>query len=204
MGLFSRKRKGSGLEAVANAQVGSPLTLQGRSGVITGTLVFSSAGDHWVEHLVTLSEGERVWVSIENFDTTVATRWDTAALSRVRGGPDDTRVSYDAVSFTRSEAGAASFVAKGETGCDENGSVDFVDFSAPDGRRLGFERYGEVGARRRSIATVGVCPNCGAPLAVDAHGRCNHCGAAATVDEGQWGEWEVSTGTDVTGALSLG
>ena len=57
MGFFNRKRKGSGLEAVANAPVGSRLELQGRSGAITGTLVFSSAGDDWVEHLVTLDDG---------------------------------------------------------------------------------------------------------------------------------------------------
>lgn len=203
MGFFNRKRKGSELEAVANAPVGASVQLQGRSGTISGTLVFSSAGDHWVEHLITQEDGQRIWVSIENFDTTVGTRWDVASVSRVRGGPNDTRVSYDAVNYNRSEAGSASFVSKGDTGCDENGTVDFVDFAAPDGSRLGFERYGEVGARRRSIATVGVCPNCGAPLTVDVHGRCSHCNAAAGVDEGTWGEWEVSTGTDISDQISL-
>jgi hypothetical protein len=124
-------------------------------------------------------------------------------LGRVRGGPNDTRVSYDAINYSRSEAGSASFVSKGDTGCDANGTVDYIDFASPDGGRLGFERYGEIGARRRSTATVGVCPNCGAPLTVDVHGRCTHCNATASVDEGEWGEWEVCTGTDVSGALSL-
>lgn len=203
MGLFRRKNNGAGLEAVANAPVGSRVRLQGQQGTITGTVVFSSAGDHWVEHVITMEGGGRLWVSVENFDTTVGTRWDPADVARVRGGPNDTRVSYDAVSYARSEAASASFVSKGETGCAVNGSVDYVDFAAPDGNRLGFERFGEVGARRRSIATMGVCPNCGAPLTVDAHGRCTHCNAAATVDEGVWGDWEVSTGTDVSSDLSL-
>lgn len=203
MGFFSRKRT-SALEAVANAPVGARVIVEGAGATIVGTLVFQSGGDRWVEHRLTTDDGRQVWVSIENFDTTVATRWDLADPSAVTGGPDGTRSGYGGTPFTRSETGMASFISKGDTGCNENGSVDFVDFAADDGRRLGFERYGEIGARRRSIAVAGNCPNCGAGLTVDPHGRCQHCGAAATADVGQWDDWEVSVGTDVTSALTLG
>lgn len=202
MGFFKRNRTSS-LEAVANAPVGSRVNIEGKGAVIIGTLVFDNSGDHWVEHRLRTDDGRQVWVSIENFDTTVGTRWDLADPSAVHGGPDVVRTDYGGVRFDRSETGMASFVAKGDTGCSENGSVDFVDFSSGDGRRLGFERYGEVGARRRSIAVAGNCPNCGAGLTVDPHGRCEHCGAAATADVGQWDDWEVSVGTDVTNSLAL-
>ncbi|HRA35857.1 MAG TPA: DUF4178 domain-containing protein [Acidimicrobiales bacterium] len=202
MGFFKRNRT-SDLEAVANAPVGARVTVEGTGAVIGGTLVFENAGDRWVEHRFATDDGRQMWVSIENFDRTVATRWDLADPNAVTGGPDVARAGYQGTPFNRSETGTASFVAKGDTGCSENGSVDFVDFSSGDGRRLGFERYGEVGARRRSIAVAGNCPNCGAGLSVDPHGRCEHCGASATVDVGQWGDWEVVIGTDITDALKL-
>ena len=53
-----------------------------------GTLVFDNSGDHWVEHRLRTDDGRQVWVSIENFDTTVGTRWDLADPSAVHGGPD--------------------------------------------------------------------------------------------------------------------
>lgn len=202
MGFFKRDRT-SALEAVANAPVGSRVTIDGTGAVISGTVVFENAGDRWVEHRLATDDGRQMWVSIENFDRTVGTRWDLADPAAVSGGPDAARSGYDGTVFTRSETGTASFVTKGDTGCSENGSIDFVDFTADDGRRLGFERFGEVGARRRSIAVAGNCPNCGAGLTVDPHGRCEHCGAAATVDAGQWGDWEVAIGTDVTDLIEL-
>ena len=202
MGLFNRNRT-SELEAVANAPVGASGRVDGIDAVIAGTIVFENAGDRWVEHCLAVGDGRQIWVSIENFDTTVATRWEAIDAAAVTGGPDANRCGYSSTAFTRSESGTASFVSKGETGCSPNGSVDFVDFSATDGSRLGFERFGEVGARRRSIAVSGNCPNCGAGLTVDPHGRCVHCGAAATVDEGQWGDWEVRLGTDVTKSITL-
>ena len=202
MGLFSRNRT-SALESVANAPVGALVTVADLQTRIAGTLVFENSGDRWVEQCLTTGDGHQIWVSIENFDTTIATRWEVADPGAVVGGPDDKRCTYQGTTYKRSETGTASFVSKGETGCDPSGSVDFVDFQADDGRRLGFERFGEVGARRRSIAVSGNCPNCGAGLAVDPHGRCQHCGAAATVDDGQWGEWEVRIGTDVTNSVSV-
>lgn len=203
MGFFRRKRPNE-LEAVANAPVGARISLAGRAATIAGTLVFENSGDRWVEHRITFDDGTHAWVSVENFDTTIATRWDLADPSAITGGPTETRVGYQGTTFTRSETGMASFISKGDTDCDPNGSIDFVDFSADGGRRLGFERYGEIGARRRSIAVAGNCPNCGAGLTVDPHGRCEHCGAAATIDVGQWGEWEVSVGTDVSADVKLG
>ena len=129
MGFFKRNRT-SDLEAVANAPVGARVTVEGTGAVIGGTLVFENAGDRWVEHRFATDDGRQMWVSIENFDRTVATRWDLADPNAVTGGPDVARAGYQGTPFNRSETGTASFVAKGDTGCSENGSVDFVDFSS--------------------------------------------------------------------------
>lgn len=201
MALFRRSPTGA-LEAVANAPVGTSVQLGEASGHILGTLVFEEAGDRWVEHLLDCG-GFRVWVSIENFDRTVATQWTGVDAGAVAGGPDDLRIRFEAVDYRRSESGSASFASKGQTGVLESGSIDYVDFAADGGRRLGFERFGEIGARRRSMAVAGNCPSCGAPLAVDSTGRCTTCGGRPTVDVGQWDAWEISSGIDVSDRLRL-
>lgn len=200
--MFGKRNRTKAVEAVANAPVGAAVLIDGEQATIIGTCVFDEAGDRWVEHLVGFGDGRRVWVSIENFDETVATLWEMVDLHAVNGGPDDSTAGYDGTSFRRSESGTATYVAKGNTGCADSGTIRYADFTGPDGTRLSFERFGEEGAGRRSVATAGNCPNCGAGLRVDKFGKCSSCGSDAAVDVGEWDEWETSFGRDVTDRTS--
>lgn len=202
--MFGRKNRTKTLEAIANAPVGAAVRVSGEQATIIGTCIFDNAGDRWVEHLIGFGSGRRVWLSIENFDTTVATVWETADVHAVTGGPDDHRIDFGGNTYKRSESGMATFVSKGNTGCSETGSIRYTDFSGPNGTRLSLERFGEEGAGRRSVAVAGNCPNCGDGLRVDALGRCSSCGASAAVDHGDWDEWESALGTDVSDELALG
>ena len=196
--MFGKRNRTRALEAVANAPVGAAVRIGGDQATIIGTCVFDEAGDRWVEHLIGFGDGRRLWLSIEDFDEVVATLWQTVDLRAVDGGPDDARIRHQGATYERSESGTAAVTAKGGTGLPDQGAVRYADFTGPDGTRISFERFGAEGAGRRSIATAGSCPNCGAGLAVDKHGRCSHCGAAAEVDHGRWDEWETALGRDVT------
>lgn len=202
-GFRKGKDRTKALEALANAPVGAASTVDGKRGVIKGTLLLSEAGDRWIEHLISDIDGALYWLAIENFDRTRATRWDSLEVWDVSGGPDDRQVIHDGATYRRNESGTVAFTSKGDTDMFETGTIDYVDFVGPNGVRIGFERYGEEGAARRSRATGGTCPNCHAPLVTDATGRCSSCGAALTADEGWWGSWEVALGRDVTDSAGL-
>lgn len=197
--VFGRFKKGNTatLEALANAPVGAATMIQGTRGLIVGTMILEESGDRWIEHLIQDADQKRYWISIENFDETKATKWDDIDMWGIEGGPDDQRLVYDGVSFKRNETGTASFTAHGDSGVNERGSLDYVDFAAGD-RRVSFERFGEEGAHRRSRAMTGTCPNCGAPLHEVQDNMCSSCGSRLTVDHGWFGSWEVAVGTDIS------
>ena len=201
--MFGKRNRTKALEAVANAPIGAAVRVDGDQATIIGTCVFDEAGDRWVEHLIGFGDGRRVWLSIENFDETVATLWSTVDLHAVNGGPDENGAAYDGRTFKRLESGTAAYTSKGNTGCAESGSIRYADFSGPDGSRLSFERFGDEGSGRRSVAIAGNCPNCGAGLRVDKFGKCGHCGADSAVDVGEWDEWEAALGLDVTDRTAI-
>lgn len=186
------------LEELANAPVGAATTIQGRRGFIKGTVIMVEAGDTWIEHLVQDQEGSTLWISIENFDRTVATVWSALSPGAVNGSPEDKRINHGGKTFKRSEDGTAAFTTKGDVDLHDTGSFDYVDFEGPDGMRLGFERYGEEGAGRRTVTSAAVCPRCGAPLHTDVTGRCSSCGSDLKTTTGSFASWEVSIGHDVT------
>jgi hypothetical protein len=208
-GLFKKDRDGrSGdstrrLEALANAPVGAPVEVEGRRGVIRGSLIVEESGDRWIEHLIDDAGGFRYWVSIENFATTVATLWSDVDIWDVNGGPDDTRVSHNGVSYRRNEVGTARYTATGDVDLINDGTVDYVDFAGPDGSRFSFERFGEAGASRRARSISGLCPNCQAPLNLDLVGACTSCGSSLMEDHGWFDTWEVAQGRDVTDSARL-
>ncbi len=202
-GRFKKDNSTAELEALANAPVGAATLIEGERGVIRGTMIMDEAGDRWIEHLISDANGEMFWISIENYDRTVATVWNDAEIFAVGGGPDDRTVTWKSTSFKRSESGTAQFTSHGQLDVNAAGTVSYVDFSGPDGQRLGFERFGEEGAHRRSRVMTGTCPNCGAPINVDATGKCSSCMSDLMTDHGWWGEWEVAVGRDVTGNARL-
>ena len=201
-GRFKRDRSGP-LVDLANAPVGAPVTVDGKRGVIMGTTLMSEAGDRWIEHLVQDQSGRRNWVSIENFSRTEATLWEDVEILAVNGGPTDNNVTYQGRTFTRNESGTVTFESKGDVDMFDRGSLDYVDYRAPDGTRFSFERYGEEGAGRRSGAVGGNCPNCGAQLQLDAMGRCSSCGSEVMAEHGWWGQWEAAVGRDVSDSAGL-
>lgn len=200
---FGKNSRTRALEAVANAPIGAAVSVEGSPATILGTIIFDEGGDMWVEHLIGFGNGQRLWLSVENFDTTVATLWYMLDAHAVSGGPDEKQVAYRDAMFRRSESGLATYRAKGDLGLNETGSIHYADFNDEAGTRISFERYGEPGAGRRSIAVAGNCPNCGAALRVDAYGYCSSCGSAVTDYVGEWYEWETAFGRDVTHSTHL-
>ena len=203
--MFGRfkKDKTAGLEALANAPVGAPITVEGNRGVVRGSMIMDEAGDRWIEHLIQEQSGRMYWISIENFDRTEATLWEDVEVFDVQGGPGDVKVTYKGQTFKRSENGTASFSSKGDVDVLDAGTIDYVDFAGSDGLRLSFERFGDEGAHRRSRAVTGNCPNCGAPLNLDAMGRCTSCSSEVMSDHGWFGSWEVAVGRNVTDSARL-
>ena len=201
-GKFTRN-KTPGLEALANAPVGAPATVEGRRGVVKGTVIMEEAGDRWIEHLIEDQSGRRNWLSIENFDRTEATLWTDVEILAVNGGPTDSRVVYQGRTFNRNENGTARFQSNGDVDMFDTGTIDYVDFRSADGMRFSFERFGEEGAGRRSGNVSGNCTNCGAQLQVDALGRCTSCGSEMMAEHGWWGQWEAAVGHDVTDSAGL-
>jgi hypothetical protein len=205
LGLFRNGGRGRirTLEAVANAPIGAPVEIEGRRGVIRGTLVVEEAGDRWIEHLIDDAGGLRCWVSIENFATTVATLWSDVDLWEIVGGPDDSRVTHGGVAYRRNEVGTARYSASGSVDLIPIGTVDYVDFAGPDGARISFERFGEAGAGRRRRSVSGLCPNCQAPLDLDVVGACTSCGSNLMEDHGWFDTWDVAAGRDVSDSVRL-
>ncbi|MFT7598380.1 MAG: hypothetical protein ACI8TP_001301 [Acidimicrobiales bacterium] len=203
--MFGRfkKDKTPGLEDLANAPVGAATSIDGSRGVIRGSLILDEAGDRWIEHWIQDQNGRMYWVSIENYDRTVATLWEDIEVFEIQGGPGDSKISYKDQSFRRSENGTANFQATGETQTVPAGTLDYVDFEGPDGARLSFERFGEEGAGRRTRAITGNCPNCGAPIDLDVAGRCTSCMSEVMTEHGWWGSWEASVGRRVTDSARL-
>ena len=203
-GLFKRGGDTTrALEALANAPVGAPVEVEGRRGVIRGTLIVEESGDRWIEHLIDDAAGSRYWVSIESFATTLATLWSDVDIWEVQGGPDDTRVTHGGVTFRRNEVGTARYTANGDVDLIPAGTMDYVDFKGPDGARVSFERFGEAGAGRRARSVSGLCPNCQAPLHLDAVGACTSCGSRLMEAHGWFDTWEVALGRDVTTSARL-
>lgn len=202
--VFGRFKKGNtaALEALANAPIGAATMIDGERGLIIATMILDEAGDRWIEHLIQDAQQRRFWISIENYDETKATRWDDIDMWGISGGPDDTRIEYEGSSFKRNENGTASFQSKGDSGVNERGSLDYVDFVGGD-KKISFERFGEEGAHRRSRTLTGTCPNCGAPLNEVSDNMCSSCGSRLTVDHGWFGSWEVAVGSDVTDKARL-
>ncbi len=202
-GFGKRKDRTKALEALANAPVGAPVTVDGKRGVIRGTMVLAEAGDRWVEHLIEDVDGDRRWLATENFDSTVATVWNDVDNIGVSGGPDDKSVTYDGVTFRANEQGTASFTTKGDVDLFEQGTIDYCDFRGPSGARFSFERFGDSQAGRRSRRSSGTCPNCHAPLVADSDRRCSSCGSDLTEVHGSFGGWEAAVGRDVSETARL-
>lgn len=200
---FKKDKNTERLEALANAPVGAPVTVEGRPGVVKGTAIMQEAGDRWIEHLIEDGNGRRMWVSIENFDRTEATLWSDVDLMAVNGGPTDSGISYQGRSFSRNETGTTQFSSKGDVDLFDSGSIDYVDYRSADGMRFSFERYGEQGSGRRPGTVSGNCPNCGAQLQIDALGRCTSCGNEVMAAHGWWGQWEAAVGHDVSDSAGL-
>ncbi|MEZ5225228.1 MAG: hypothetical protein R2710_00735 [Acidimicrobiales bacterium] len=191
------------LEMLANAPIGAGTSVNGRRGVIKGTLLLSEDGDRWIEHLVEHQDGERLWVAVENFDRTRATLWsDVARCGTSRAVPTTSR------SPTTASRSGATRAARCRTPrrarsicCVRHDRLRRLQRTRQHAHRVRTVRRGGAGRRRR--ATSGLCPNCHAPLHADAANKCSSCGSDLMADHGHWGSWEVALGVDVTDSAGL-
>ena len=145
---------GSEIFRVMAAPPGTRVAVDDEACHIRGTLRFDDDGDSWVEHRLTTAAGHDFWLALEAHDVSpVVTRWDAMDLVHVIGAPEDRQVIFGGTDYERVESSDAAYVANGDVDLEAQGSVEYVDFRARDGRLVCFERYGSkaTGWRKRRI-----------------------------------------------------
>lgn len=121
-------------------RVGDVVAIGGKELVVRGSLRFDEDGFRWDEHLLDDAAGTRRWLSVEDDEGLECVLWERLEGTALQ--PDGPEVEHEAVAYRQDERGSAHYQAEGTTGTGAAGESDFVDYVAPGGRRLSFERYG--------------------------------------------------------------
>lgn len=115
---------------------------------VRGTAQLREGGYRWSEHFLddmstdaAGSGSTKRWLSVEEDPDLQVVLWTDVPDSPLR--PTDATVTVDGVTYTRVEHGTADYRADGTTGLGQTGKVEYVDYEAPGGRHLSFERYGD-------------------------------------------------------------
>lgn len=117
---------------------GAVLEVEGTPHRVIGTLRFDWAGTRWGEHCIESTPGPHEWLSIRPRGADHVVHW--TPRYDLFGEPDPAGMTMDGRRWTLLEAGAAAYVAEGDTGTGSRGSCDFVEFSDAQGL-LVFESF---------------------------------------------------------------
>ncbi|MEU4446950.1 DUF4178 domain-containing protein [Actinosynnema sp. NPDC050801] len=121
-------------------KAGDLVDLRGESYVVRGTLRLDEGGWSWSEHLLEQTDGERVWLSVEEdpeLELVAWTEFDTALA------PGPKTLAHDGKQYRSDESGEAKFRSEATTGLNAEGVVKYHDYTAGDSL-LSFEAYGEA------------------------------------------------------------
>ena len=106
---------------------------------VRGTVTYKEGGYTWKEHFLDDASGKRRWISVEEDPDVVVVMWSDIPGSQL--SPEAT-VTHAGVQYMRHEDGTAVFTSIGTTGLPASGQAEYIDYRAPNGRRLSFERFG--------------------------------------------------------------
>lgn len=109
--------------------------------VVRGSVTLREGPFVWWEHLLEGKADEPpVWFSVEEDEGRLELVW----WHKRTGLPADpnSTIEVDGVTFSLDENGRASYTTEGTTGLPAGGEMDYVDYTGPDGAKLGYERWG--------------------------------------------------------------
>ncbi|WP_289008456.1 DUF4178 domain-containing protein [uncultured Thermomonospora sp.] len=109
---------------------------------VRGSVRLREGGYTWSEHLLDAdtTEGTKVWLSVEEDPDLEVIWWTEADVGDLR--PGRPTLTFQGVEYRREEHGTAEYRTEGTTGLGDTGRVEYVDYAAPGGRYLSFERFG--------------------------------------------------------------
>ncbi|WP_312880184.1 DUF4178 domain-containing protein [Actinokineospora xionganensis] len=156
MGLWLRKRKPSVAKSPVDPyadndhhaihgdprklKAGDLVELRGESYMVRGTLRLDEGGWSWSEHLLEQTNGERVWLSVEEDPELELVAWTEVDLDLAPGAKT---LSHEGRQYRSDESGKAKFRSEATTGLNPEGVVKYHDYAAGDSL-LSFEAYGEA------------------------------------------------------------
>ncbi|WP_267595888.1 DUF4178 domain-containing protein [Carbonactinospora thermoautotrophica] len=106
---------------------------------VRGTLRLREGGYRWSEHFLDDAEGTKRWISVEEDPDLQVVMWTELQDSGLL--PTEKVVTLEGVEYRRVEHGTAQFQSQGTTGLGNAGRVEYVDYEAPGGKFLAFERF---------------------------------------------------------------
>jgi hypothetical protein len=111
---------------------------------VRGSLRLREGGFTWSEHLLDPDTGTadatKIWISVEEDPDLEVVWWTEEDVGDLV--PDRKTLVLDGVEYRRDEHGTADYAGEGTTGVGDKGRVEYVDYEAPGGRYLSFERFG--------------------------------------------------------------
>ncbi|CDQ42899.1 protein of unknown function [Mycolicibacterium neoaurum] len=119
---------------------GAIISHGGTDYVVRGSVTLREGPFVWWEHLLEGKADEPpVWFSVEEDEGRLELMWwhKRVGLPAEPGSS----VVVDGRTFTVEENGRASYTTEGTTGLPAGGDMDYVDYTGPDGAKLGYERW---------------------------------------------------------------
>lgn len=121
-------------------KAGDLVELRGESYMVRGTLRLDEGGWSWSEHLLEQTNGERVWLSVEENPELELVAWTELDVDLAPGAKT---LAHDGKQYRSDESGKAKFRSEATTGLNAEGVVRYHDYAAGDSL-LSFEAYGDA------------------------------------------------------------
>lgn len=107
---------------------------------VRGTLRISEGGYDWAEHFFQSDDSATcLWLTVEHDPDLQVSRWRDRPDLDIE--PTSKSITIDGTDYEIVEHGTASYRSEGTTGLNEKGGLDYVDYEAPNGKMLAFERF---------------------------------------------------------------
>ena len=120
-------------------KVGNRVDVFGVPRAVRGTVFLNEDGYRWCEHYLETTDGERVYLSVEEDADLVVVLWTEVDTTLSPGARE---LNLDHYLYHLKERGTANYRAEGTTDLPvPSGNVKYFDYEGPDGRLLSFERF---------------------------------------------------------------
>ncbi|GAA0036493.1 DUF4178 domain-containing protein [Brevibacterium metallidurans] len=124
----------------AQIKAGDLLEFGNEKFFVRGTLRISEGGYDWAEHFFQSDDSAtRLWLTVEHDPDLQVSRWRDRPDLDIE--PTSKSITIDGTDYEIVEHGTASYRSEGTTGLNEKGGLDYVDYEAPNGKMLAFERF---------------------------------------------------------------